>query len=422
MQSRFRRRLVPFLAGLLMLLLGASAAGAARPFPDTRSGVYVFTDQLPSNPTAGQWSFIASHYVGTQKERVSWTRYIRTLNPAFIVLHYQLALGAGPADFVVGDTWTNDFSYVTTQEPWFLHDGAGSRILQTYWNWNVMNIVFNNGVPASGWPDYWNTTAVDRLRLNENDGVFADSYTQDILFGQVSPPYIWFNDVNSCLTNWIPNLNQYGAYCASYLHSRAENFYYLPNLGGLVNSWDTTNYSVGDGGMCEGFALSGPGSYYALGDWQLQMNRILTLQNQGKIVIGQSYISDSSINDRWFVLGSYLLTKGHKSFVNMFQSSTLSWYPEYKVNLGDYTAEPAANVSSYWNASWGVYRRDYANGFVLVNPGSGNVMVRLGGSKRLVNVSGGGPVGTAGTEPGTLTTSNMTKVTVPAHSARVLLN
>ena len=31
---------------------------------------------------------------------------MRRLNPAFLVLHYQLAVGAGPAPFVVGDRWT----------------------------------------------------------------------------------------------------------------------------------------------------------------------------------------------------------------------------------------------------------------------------------------------------------------------------
>jgi hypothetical protein len=424
-----RRRGLIALAGLACGLILTTAAGPARaqigrnarPFPDSSGQVLVFTDELPGSMTNAQLQFAATHYVGTQKELLSWTQAIRQINPNFIVLHYQLALGAGTAQFIDGNTWTNDFSTVTQHNDWFLLD-SGSRIQQTTWNWHVMNIVFNNGAPVSGWPNYWTSTAIQRLRDNQNDGVFADSYTQDILFGQVNPAYSWFNDVNTCLNNWIPNLNQYGAYCYSALLGQPEQFYYLPNLGALITGWDTTNYAVGDGGMNEGFAIPGPSSYYYEGDWQLQMGRILDLTSQDKIVIGQSYISSSNHNQRWLVVGSHLLTKGHHTYLNMFQNSSLEWYPEYTVDLGAYDAEPVADLSSYWNATWKVYQRGFANGIVLVNPGTTAVKVaNLGQTYKLVNSVGGGAVGAAGKQPGSLTTTAVTSVTIPAHSARVLL-
>jgi len=285
----------------------------------------------------------------------------------------------------------------------------------------VMNIVFADGNPVSGFPAYWTTAALQRLRDNQNDGVFADSYTQDILFGQVNPAYSWFNNVTTCLNNWIPNLNQYGAYCATTLHAQPEQFYYLPNLGALITSWDTTNYAVGDGGMNEGFAIPNSTSYYALSDWQLQMGRILALTSQGKIVIGQSYINGSNTNQRWFVVGSHLLTKGNLSYLNMFKNNSLEWYPEYTVALGAYDQAPVADLSQYWNATWGVYQRNFANGMVLVNPGTKSVGVPLDGTYYLVASSGGGAVPSSGSQPGSLSTSAVTKVTIPAHSARVLL-
>ncbi|HEX8203726.1 MAG TPA: putative glycoside hydrolase [Isosphaeraceae bacterium] len=413
-------------AGLMILSLcrpaPAQIGQAARPFPDTSNGISVFTDQLPGNMTPAQWQFAATHYVGTQKQNTDWTRQMRTLNPRFIVLHYQLAVGAGPSLFVVGNQWTNDFNTVTNQEGWFLHTDQGSRVRQPWTDWYVMDIRSANGVPLTGWPNYWVSTALDRLRLNENDGVFADSYTVDILIGQVNPPHPWFNDVSACLRNWIPNLDAYGASCARALHDAPENFYYLPNLGALVTTWDSTNYGVGDGGMVEGFALSNSGNYYQTGDWQLQMNRILGLARANKIIIAQSYINDGALYDRWFAVCSYLLTKGPRSYINMFGGSTLSWYPEYKLNLGAYAAGPAANVSAYWVPSWGVYRRDYANGMVLVNPGTSAVSVSLGKQRwNLVRASGGGPVGGDGVEPGSLTNQRVTSVTIPAHSGCVLL-
>jgi hypothetical protein len=427
-RRRLPRRLARHAVGAAVPVILCAALPApaqigqtAHPFPDSTNGISIFTDELPGTMTPAQWQFAATHYVGTQKQVTDWTRQMRTLNPRFIVLHYQLALGAGTALVVVGNRWTNDFDSVTNQEGWFLHTDQGSRVRQAWHKWNVMDIRSADGVPLTGWPDYWVATALDRLRLNENDGVFADSYTQDILFGQVDPPHPWFNDVSACLQNWVPNLDAYGASCANALHNTPENFYYLPNLGGLTTTWDTTNYGVGDGGMVEGFAFPSSGNYYLPDDWQLQMNRILSLQRSNRIVIGQSYINDAALDDRWFVVGSYLLTKGPRSYVNMFNSSTLSWYPEYKIDLGPYVAGPAANVSAYWVPSWGVYRRDYANGMVLVNPGATSAPISVGKRWRLVRVSGGGPVGPDGSEPGSLTTRRVTSVTVPAHGACVLL-
>jgi Hypothetical glycosyl hydrolase family 15 len=398
----------------------AQIGSVVRPFPDTSGQILIFADQLPDQPTTGQWNFIASHYVGCQKELLSWTQTVRQINPQFIVLHYQLAVGCGTADFIDGNTWTNDFPYVSQHDDWFLLD-SGSRIEQTTWDWYVMNIVFSSGAPISGFPSYWTSAAVQRLNDNQNDGVFADSYTVDVLFGQVNPAYSWFNDVTTCLNNWIPNLNQYGAYCASALHSQPQQFYYLPNLGGLITSWDTTNYAVGDGGMNEGFAIPNSTSYYALSDWQLQMSRILALASQGKIVIGQSYINTSNNDQRWFVVGCHLLTKGNRTYLNMFDKSTLEWYPEYTVPLGTYVAAPVADLSQYWNSAWGVYQRNFANGMVLVNPSTTAVTINLDGTYLLVRSSGGGAVPGSGSQPGSLSTSAVTKIKIPAHSARVLL-
>jgi hypothetical protein len=189
----------------------------------------------------------------------------------------------------------------------------------------------------------------------------------------------------------------------------------------LITSWDTTNYAIGDGGMNEGFAIGSSTSYYALGDWQLQMGRVLDLSSQDKIVICQSYINGGNNNQRWFVVGSHLLTKGHHSYLNMFEKTSLEWYPEYAVDLGAYAAEPEADLSQYWNPAWGVYQRNFAKGTVLVNPGTSWVTVPLGGTYQLVHASGGGAVPPIGSQPGSLSRSAVTSVKIPPHSARILL-
>jgi hypothetical protein len=339
------------------------------------------------------------------------------------MLHYQLAIGAGPAPFVVGNRWTNDFDRVTRHEDWFLHDDQSRRLLQPTWNWYVMDLRLDGPRPKTGFQAYWLRTAIERMRENEDDGCFADSYTQDILINQLRPPFLWFTDPAACTRYWLPQLNRFGAYCAAGFHRQSERFYYLPNLGGLVTTWDhTTNLLVGDGGMNEGFCASGPGLFYPVDDWKLQMGRVLSLAAARKIVLCQTGTDRADLDHRWFIVGSYLLTKGHRSYLNMFQKSTLEWYPEYTLDLGAYQAEPKPDVNDYWDPNWKLFRRDFAHGMVLVNPAEAPVTVaRLGAVYRLVMATGGGPVPPDGRAPGALTTRAVTAITVPAHSARVLL-
>jgi hypothetical protein len=401
----------------------AGIGSVARSFPETKDKILVFNDQLPGGMSDVQYQFAATHYVGSQKLPPSWVHRLRQINPGFLMLHYQLAVGAGPALFLTGEQWTNDFNTVQSHEDWFMHDDQGHRLRQPAWDWYLMDIRFQNGRPSTDFPDYWLSKAVERMRMNEADGCFADSYTQDILIGQLQPSCVLFTDPARNKLDWLPHLNRYGAYCAANFRAQPERFYYLPNLGGLITTWDTvTDRMVGDGGMNEGFCAAGPGNYYALDDWKLQMTRLLTLAAANKIVICQTSTSAGNADHRWFLVGSYLLTKGHRSYLNMFHNSTLEWYPEYTLDLGAYQSEPSTDVNTYWNSSWQLYRRDFAKGFVLVNPSGSPVTVsELGGSYRLVSASGGGAVPADGTAPGSLSTSVVTSVTVPAHSARVLL-
>jgi hypothetical protein len=458
------RRLVLLTLFLLAAVVAAAPVRSARRrsvptrvFPDTRARIRVFADQLPARMSDAQWRFAATHYVGSQKAVRSWTRRMRRLNPSFLMLHYQLAVGTGPAAFVEGEEWTNDFHTVTQNESWFMHDDREHRLHQPAWDWDLMDLRFAGGRPRTGFPAYWLASALRRMRANENDGCFADSYTQDILMNQLQPSTRLFSDVETNKRSWLPHLNAYGAWCAAAFHREPERFYYLPNLGGLVTTWDTvTDLAVGDGGMNEGFAAPEPGKSYSDEDWKLQMSRVLELAARRKIVLCQTGIDPERLDHRWFVVGSYLLTKGHRSYLNMFEKSSLEWYPEYTLDLGPYLAEPGAreparpgagtrepprrrgerggdegcrageegrpDVTAYWRADWKLFRRDYVRGIVLVNPTGSRVTVpELGQTYHLVTARGGGAVGGDGQAPGSLATRPVTSVTVPGHSARILM-
>ncbi len=394
-----------------------------RPWPDTRDGIHVFADQLPGSLTDAQRAFAASHLVGTQKQLRSEIRALRAYNPDFLCLHYQLGVGAGAHDFIHGDAWTSDWSYVNAQTGWFLRNAALQRVHQTAWNWDVMDVTFGaGGAPHTGFPAYWVSTALDRTAAAENDGVFADSFTVDAYFDACNPTHPWFTDPAASLANWVPSLNAYGTYVRSAFDADTRGFKFLPNLGGLITGWDTSDYGVGHGGMVEGFCCFSDG-YFDPADWELQMDRILALARRDKILLFQTTTPANTPAARLFVTASYLLVKGRNTYLNLLLTDdvALEYYPEYDIALGPYTGELPASASALWRADWGVYRRDYRDGFVLVNPGETPVAIAsLGTNALLAAASGGGVIPANGSFNGQLTYTAVSAVTLPAHGGAVL--
>ncbi len=77
-----------------------------------------------------------------------------------------------------------------------------------------------------------------------------------------------------------------------------------------------------------------------------------------------------------YSLASALMGDGYFAYSNNGNYRSASWYDEYNVNLGA-ALQPA--VTAAWQN--GVYRRDFQNGIVLVNPrGNSRQTVRLGGT------------------------------------------
>ncbi len=401
------------------------AAAAPRPWPDTSQRIVPFADQLPGFLTATQRWFAATRFAGTQKMLRSEIRELRAYNPDFLCLHYQLAVGAGPAAFVIGDSWSTDWPQVDSQTNWFLLNGSGERVHQTQWDWNVMDVRHAGGEAVSGFPAYWISNCLARIRAAEDDGVFADSFTPDGYgFGQCDPTHPWLEDVDQCLANWVPSLEQFGAEARDAL-SGTNGFVFLPNLGGLITSWLDMDYGVGHGGMVECFAFWGAGSYFDPADWELQMERVLELVRSNKIVICQSYPAEGNAQERMFATASHLLIKGARTYLNLLSTSdvALEYYPEYMIDLGGAIGALPGGIDALWDAGWGVYRRDYSNGVVVVNPSGAPVDIpSLGATRWRVLPSGGGVVDESGSHGGTLSAVAATSLALPAYSGAVLYN
>ncbi len=419
----------------LLVLCATSLCAQTRPFPSTVSNVHVFNDQIGMNMTPALWQFAATHYVGTQKMIADHVALLRAHNPGFIVLGYKLGIGAGDIANVFGNQWVSDWNLVTPHPAWFVTTSANQRLEQNDYHWYIMDPSgLISGAAGNGWKEYWVSRTRQEMQSTGSDGIFADSYDLSLInsgAGFLTPADPRFNGpavLQPAPTgiDWGRHLDIFGSYVKNQFHNGTDNYYFIPNLGGMITTWDTITYwRHADGAMVEGFAHWG--TPYDVGDWQLQMNRILTMTGLGRILILQSYPYDGSSfdtddDDRSFIVANHLLIKGAHTYLGMIDHGLeVEWYPEYEFQLGPYAAPPPASISGLYDPVAQVYVREYQMGRVLVNPQGTPRTVVLGAEfVRLVG-TGGGVVSPAGVPQGSWSvTAPLTSITVPAYGGVVL--
>lgn len=400
--------------------------GPGRHFPDTTDGIFVFSDQFDtSNLTEAQFEFAATHYVGAQKLLPGAARRLRQDNSNFLVLHYRLGQGLGyrvpdqscqPTGSyiqIIDGTWVNEWPGNSVVKPeWFFKYAGAPRVYNCNFGWYLMEL------NDPSWRAWWSNQVIQQLQTNEDDGVFADSYSIPNYGFTWNPP---LPVVDSAFEQaWATREHNFTDYIRGQFNGRWK---WIPNVGAYITTRDPSDYSNVDGVMIEQFAEYGNENYLALGDWQLQMNRVLSLINKNKILIAQTYPTGYDLNERMFDIGTYLLIKGKRTYVNLASwGLDVQWIPEYGVNLGPAVDSLPTDIATYWNPNWNVYVRRYKNGMVLVNPTSTNSgPIDLGAHYYRVEASGGGPVSSDGTAPGSLSYVATKSVDVCSDCAAIIL-
>lgn len=398
-----------------------------RTWPDTSTAIAVFNDQLDPNMSDAQWAFAASHYVGAQKMVRSAADRLRGLNPGFLILHYRLGLGLGyrgiedgctPSgeyiQIVEGDEWVREWPADGVLDPrWFydLPGQEGVRVLNCDWGWYLMDLA------DGGWRSYWQGEVARQIAANDDDGVFMDSLSVPSYLGadRYVPP---LPAVDAAFESaWAQRIDGWLAWLQTQPTGR---YAIVPNAGAWITTRDPTTYAAADGVMIEGFALWGDGDPFERSDWELQMDRCVRLVAQEKLLLAQSYAT--APRERMFALGSFLLVKGAHSYLNLELGMEPEWWPEYAIDLGPALVTATDGIGEL--AQGDLYRRDFANGFVLVNPNHAGapVSVNLDAVYQQVEPQGGGFVPADGSEPGSLSYTAVSQVTLPPYSAAVLLN
>jgi hypothetical protein len=407
------------LAAAVAVLTGCMSGANRRPFPDTSTRIAVLTDQLPWPMSDEQVRFAATHYVGTQKLTLNVSRRLRAINPGFLVLHYHLAMwqSAPNVPFITdGNTWGNDYPAVNAHELWFWHNREHQRVTSSHDGKLLMN------VSDAGFREHWRDSLLRQVEDGDYDGVFLDSASPALLQGEARTPADPRLFADGVRTNtfaelggrsWIAAWEDWIADLDRSLSSRGVPL--IPNIGSLVTTWDNSDYSLSAGAFCEGFLDPG----FSTQDWIAAANQTLALVRRNKIVILQNYLpSADETAKRRFLLASYLLVKGARTYVAYFASTPFEWYPEWDLDLGGAQKSAVTMDELSWN---GIYRRDFDKGIVLVNPGANAVHVTFEGTFKRVEPVGGGAVSVDGTVSGRVDTVPVTTLELGAKTAEILL-
>ncbi len=393
-----------------------------RLFPETNDQIYVFNDQLSTTLSEEQKEFAATHYVGCQKMTRLDADSLRKYNPDFIILHYRLGVGLGYQDsqgnwidIIEGNNWVREWPEENViKDEWF-YAWQGQRVLNQQWGF------FLTELDNESYRNYWISEVKRQIEKNDNDGLFADSFSVPNYFGgSVFNPTL--PDIDESFEQaWSTRLESFIIFVKSKFGS---NYYLIPNVGSWITTRDKTNYSSADGIMIEGFSADGADSFYELSDWKLQMNRILSLTNKDKIIIAQSYLDDpSNIDLRLFYLANYLLIKGKHSYLNIDYDYEPEYFPEYNVQLGQPLYDLPSNIDSYFEINTGVYRRNYENGFVLVNPTSEDRTISFNQTYYQAIPNGGGIVPLSGDiSDWTVNYQAVNEVSLAPNEGAILLN
>jgi hypothetical protein len=396
---------------------GALDGGAPITLPDTSTGIFLFADQFDNGYSDKLVAFAVRHFAGTQKMLKAENDRYKALNPNWVLLHYRLGSSSGPVQYIHNDTWSSDWTDVTTHEDWFMHNENQMRHHEATDNWDI------NDISNAGFRDYWVTSVIADIRATGAQGVFGDSFEAGISGYGVTPPDVRFDTTNpgnpAVWPNgdtWLNQKKEWYQYIENAFAQTPERFLFVPNIGAMITGWANIDYSGIDGAMLEGFAFN-----EAPADWVLGMNRAMGLTRAGKFIIVQSY--PNSVDSRDFLLASYLLIKGNHTFINL-AGSGITYFPEYALDLGAPAAALPADVSAY---QWmGVYRRDFAKGMVLVNPDVNAVSVTLPQPMKQAVPTGGGVVTDADVDAngnyvsGSLSFNAVTNVTLPSRTAALL--
>ena len=255
-----------------------------------------------------------------------------------------------------------DFCEISQQHPdWFLLDQNGNRIVD---NESVYMDPGNEEYRL-----FWLQRAKTLLEQYHWDGLFIDNLEASLSKinskGVVPAKYPDDASYQAAIEGFLNYLH------ADYFEPRKQ-----PVLANIISmkDWSVWQHYLQylDGAMIEAFAVDWNNDYRSVSDWERQMQAIdeALLREKNLILVAQAEQPDE--NRQLFALASYLLVANNNASFRYADSNgyrELLLYENYFLDLGN-PLGPRYKKGSFW-------RRDFTNGYVLVDPETQRAEIRL---------------------------------------------
>jgi hypothetical protein len=272
-------------------------------------------------------------------------------------------------------------SDVATQHPdWILKDNAGNKLYIPFDCNGTTCPQYAADIGSTGWRQYY----IDQIKSYATKGykgIFVDDVNMDLDTGNATGTIVAPKDPRTNATMTDTAWKSYFAEFMEQLRQAVPNIEIIHNsvwfAGGgnndasnpyIVRQIKAANYINIERGFTDGGITGGTG-IWSLSNYMAYMDK---LHSYGDHFIVQSYAS-TLVDMEYNLAGYFLVTDGNDFVYTNGGSNPTNWWSAYDINLGN-----AKGARYQWN---GLYRRDFDNGFVLLNePGATTKTVSLGGT------------------------------------------
>lgn len=261
-----------------------------------------------------------------------------------------------------------DFCMIDSQHPdWFLLDSNGKRYTEVNNGENF--VMMDPGNP--GWRAYF----LERLQQTQQgdhnwDGVFLDNVETTLV------RYDQINNIPRAYQSDISYQKTVQGF-VEYLHTN----YFKPSgkllFANIIARKDEddwmNNITYLDGAMHEGWSIDWPNRFRSAETWESQMKLAEQTQASGRTILLISQGTQADLELQNFAFASYLLVNNGKAFFRYGNSQNYSesWlYNNYSIKLG-MAIGPRFQNGDEW-------RRNFENGYVIVNPSAHTSKIHLG--------------------------------------------
>ena len=309
---------------------------------------------------------------------------IHAINPNTLVFVYVNANQLRSDQALNTAAWGAYRAKIDTMKWWLYNDQSMKQLVDSGFgvanNYAVNTTLFTpKDSQGNTWMDWM---AKFYVNAYAKPAPALDGFVMDNVFWR---PYIdgdWNRDgvvdsqTNPTVQSWF---RQGYAHYFNLMHTLMPGKYQLGNIGdwGAPESTLTEYQGVTNGGVLEAY-IGKSWSVESWAGWANMMTRykkVMGAVAAPKLVIFNQWGSKTDYQGMRYGLGSCLLDDGYYSFTDTTQAySGVIWFDELDQKLGNGMTKPAAA----WQK--GVWRRDFDNGIVLVNPkGNGSQTVTLEG-------------------------------------------